>query len=180
MGRRFQELAFSRLVKEHQQEHGSRRQYERMEQSGPPGNTLGPTEQDFIQRRDSFLSAKPAGPTSSIAAAPKASFASSTRNSSASQTCAATSSTSAWEIRTTTPVHPSSYRTPPTSPASRSSAASRSTSTTRKPQPSSNPSAPPASPTSSRESSSSTSRPSTGTAPSTSRLATPSRSCRRF
>jgi uncharacterized protein len=57
MGRRFQELAFTPLVKEHQQEHGSRRQYERMEQSSPLGNTLGPAEQDFIQRRDSFYMA---------------------------------------------------------------------------------------------------------------------------
>jgi uncharacterized protein len=57
MSRRFQELAFTPLVKEHQKEHGSRRQYERMEQSSPPGNTLSPTEQDFIQRRDSFYMA---------------------------------------------------------------------------------------------------------------------------
>jgi predicted pyridoxine 5'-phosphate oxidase superfamily flavin-nucleotide-binding protein len=54
MGRRFQELAFTPLVKEHQKEHGSRRQYERMEQSAPPGDVLGPAEQDFLQRRDSF------------------------------------------------------------------------------------------------------------------------------
>jgi hypothetical protein len=57
MSRRFQELAFTRLVKEHQQEHGSRRQYERMEQSAPQGDSLGPAEQDFIQRRDSFYMA---------------------------------------------------------------------------------------------------------------------------
>jgi hypothetical protein len=58
MGRRFQELAFTPLVKEHQQEHGSRRQYERMEKSTPQGeDTLGPPEQDFIQRRDSFYMA---------------------------------------------------------------------------------------------------------------------------
>jgi predicted pyridoxine 5'-phosphate oxidase superfamily flavin-nucleotide-binding protein len=57
MGRRFHELAFTRLVKEHQEEHGSRRQYERMEQSVLQGNTLGPAEQDFIQRRDSFYMA---------------------------------------------------------------------------------------------------------------------------
>jgi uncharacterized protein len=54
MGRRFQELAFTPLVKEHQLEHGSRRQYERMEQTAPAGNTLGPAEQDFLQHRDSF------------------------------------------------------------------------------------------------------------------------------
>ena len=57
MGRRFQELAFTRLVKEHQLEHGSRRQYERMEQTSPAGSTLGPAEQDFIKRRDSFYMA---------------------------------------------------------------------------------------------------------------------------
>jgi predicted pyridoxine 5'-phosphate oxidase superfamily flavin-nucleotide-binding protein len=57
MSRRFQELAFTRLVKKHQQEHGSRRQYERMEQSAPQGDSLGPAEQDFIQRRDSFYMA---------------------------------------------------------------------------------------------------------------------------
>jgi predicted pyridoxine 5'-phosphate oxidase superfamily flavin-nucleotide-binding protein len=57
MGRRFQELAFTPLVKKHQQEHDSRRQYARMEQSAPLGDTLGPAEQDFIQRRDSFYMA---------------------------------------------------------------------------------------------------------------------------
>jgi uncharacterized protein len=57
MGRRFQELAFTRLVKEHQKEHGSRRQYERMEQTAPAGDFLGPAEQDFIQRRDSVYMA---------------------------------------------------------------------------------------------------------------------------
>jgi uncharacterized protein len=57
MGRRFQELAFTPLVKKHQQEHDSRRQYQRMEQSAPLGDTLGPAEQDFIQRRDSFYMA---------------------------------------------------------------------------------------------------------------------------
>jgi hypothetical protein len=57
MGRRFQELAFTPLVKQHQQEHGSRRQYDRMEQTSAPGDTLGPAEQEFIQRRDSFYMA---------------------------------------------------------------------------------------------------------------------------
>jgi predicted pyridoxine 5'-phosphate oxidase superfamily flavin-nucleotide-binding protein len=57
MSRRFQELAFTPLVKKHQQEHDSRRQYGRMEQSAPQGDTLGPAEQDFIQRRDSFYMA---------------------------------------------------------------------------------------------------------------------------
>ncbi len=58
MGRRFQELAFTSLVKEHQEEHGSRRQYDRVEKSAPQGNdTLGPAEQDFLKRRDSFYMA---------------------------------------------------------------------------------------------------------------------------
>jgi hypothetical protein len=57
MGRRFQELTFTPLVKEHQKEHGSRRQYERMEQALPPGDILGPAEEDFIKRRDSFYMA---------------------------------------------------------------------------------------------------------------------------
>ncbi len=54
MGRRFSNLAFTPLVKEQQQEHGSRRQYERVEQTGPPGDALGPAEQEFLKRRDSF------------------------------------------------------------------------------------------------------------------------------
>jgi uncharacterized protein len=57
MGRRFQELAFTPLVKEHQLEHGSRRQYEHMEQIAPAGDTLSPAEQDFLQHRDSFYMA---------------------------------------------------------------------------------------------------------------------------
>lgn len=57
MGRRFHELAFTPRVKDQQLQHGSRRQYERMEQSSPLGNTLGPAEQAFIQNRDSFYMA---------------------------------------------------------------------------------------------------------------------------
>ncbi len=57
MGRRFQELAFTPRVKEHQQEHGSRRQYERMEQAAPLDNALGAAEQAFITLRDSFYMA---------------------------------------------------------------------------------------------------------------------------
>jgi predicted pyridoxine 5'-phosphate oxidase superfamily flavin-nucleotide-binding protein len=57
MGRRFQELAFTPRVKDQQLQHGSRRQYERMEQSSPSGDTLGPAEQAFIQNRDSFYMA---------------------------------------------------------------------------------------------------------------------------
>jgi len=57
MGRRFQELTFTPLVKEHQKEHGSLHQYERIEQTAPQGDTLGPPEQDFIKRRDGFYMA---------------------------------------------------------------------------------------------------------------------------
>jgi predicted pyridoxine 5'-phosphate oxidase superfamily flavin-nucleotide-binding protein len=65
MSRRFQELAFTPSVREQQQQHGSRRQYERMEQTTPrrdspqdnSGDALGPAEQDFISRRDSFYMA---------------------------------------------------------------------------------------------------------------------------
>jgi len=57
MGRSFAELAFTPLVKAQQQKHNSRRQYERMEQTGPPGNALGPDEQAFIALRDSFYMA---------------------------------------------------------------------------------------------------------------------------
>ncbi len=57
MSRSFSELAFTPLVKAQQQKHGSRRQYERMEQSGPPGNILDSYAQAFIQLRDSFYMA---------------------------------------------------------------------------------------------------------------------------
>jgi predicted pyridoxine 5'-phosphate oxidase superfamily flavin-nucleotide-binding protein len=57
MGRRFQELAFTPLVKQHQQEHGSRVQYERLAERSGPGNTLGRDEQAFIALRDSFYMA---------------------------------------------------------------------------------------------------------------------------
>jgi len=57
MGRRFQELAFTPLVKQHQQEHGSRSQYERLAERSPLGNSLGPDEQAFIALRDSFYMA---------------------------------------------------------------------------------------------------------------------------
>ena len=57
MGRRFQELAFTPRVKQNQLDHGSRRQYERMEQTSPAGNALGAAEQTFIQQRDSFYMA---------------------------------------------------------------------------------------------------------------------------
>jgi predicted pyridoxine 5'-phosphate oxidase superfamily flavin-nucleotide-binding protein len=57
MGRRFQELAFTPLVKQHQQEHGSKSQYERLAERSPLGNALGADEQAFIALRDSFYMA---------------------------------------------------------------------------------------------------------------------------
>lgn len=57
MGRRFAELAFTPLVKEQQQQHGSRHLYERVEQSQNIGDRLGPDEQAFIRERDGFYMA---------------------------------------------------------------------------------------------------------------------------
>jgi len=57
MGRRFAELAFTPLVKEQQQLHGSRHLYERVEQSPDPVDRLGPDEQAFIRARDGFYMA---------------------------------------------------------------------------------------------------------------------------
>lgn len=54
MGRRFAELAFTPLVQKEQEKHGSRRQYARVEQMGPPGDRLSDFEQDFIAERDGF------------------------------------------------------------------------------------------------------------------------------
>jgi hypothetical protein len=57
MGRRFAELAFTPLVKKHQQQHGSRDSYARVEQLGDPGDRLGPDEQAFLEQRDGFYMA---------------------------------------------------------------------------------------------------------------------------
>lgn len=54
---RFQELAFTPLVKAEQLKHNSRRQYERMEQSTPGGGALSTSERTFIGLRDSFYMA---------------------------------------------------------------------------------------------------------------------------
>jgi len=54
MGRRFAEIAFTPAVKEEQKRHGSRRQYQRVEEQGEPGDRLGPHERAFIQARDGF------------------------------------------------------------------------------------------------------------------------------
>jgi uncharacterized protein len=57
MSRRFAELAFTPLVKEQQERHGSRRQYARMEEIGEPGDRLTEFEQEFIAGRDGFYMA---------------------------------------------------------------------------------------------------------------------------
>jgi uncharacterized protein len=57
MSRRFAELAFTPLVKEQQTQHGSRRQYARMEAAGEPGDRLGADEREFIAGRDGFYMA---------------------------------------------------------------------------------------------------------------------------
>jgi predicted pyridoxine 5'-phosphate oxidase superfamily flavin-nucleotide-binding protein len=54
MGRRFAEIAFTPAVKEEQERHGSRRQYQRVEEQGEPGNRLGPHERAFIHAWDGF------------------------------------------------------------------------------------------------------------------------------
>jgi predicted pyridoxine 5'-phosphate oxidase superfamily flavin-nucleotide-binding protein len=54
---RFHELAFTPLVKELQELHNSRRQYERMEQANPGGGALSSSETTFIGLRDSFYMA---------------------------------------------------------------------------------------------------------------------------
>jgi predicted pyridoxine 5'-phosphate oxidase superfamily flavin-nucleotide-binding protein len=54
MGRRFAELAFTSKVKEQQQLHDSREQYEHVEQTGRLDSQLGPQEKAFIQQRDEF------------------------------------------------------------------------------------------------------------------------------
>jgi predicted pyridoxine 5'-phosphate oxidase superfamily flavin-nucleotide-binding protein len=57
MGRRFAELAFTPLVRQQQEQHGSRRQYARTEQMGEVDEQLGPYERQFIQERDGFYMA---------------------------------------------------------------------------------------------------------------------------
>jgi hypothetical protein len=57
MGRRFAELAFTPLVKQHQQLHSSRPMYERVEHSGDTDDRLGHDEQAFIRDRDGFYMA---------------------------------------------------------------------------------------------------------------------------
>ncbi len=57
MSQSFARIAFTPLVKEQQTVHGSRRQYERVEQFGPTGDRLTEAERAFIADRDSFYMA---------------------------------------------------------------------------------------------------------------------------
>jgi predicted pyridoxine 5'-phosphate oxidase superfamily flavin-nucleotide-binding protein len=54
MAKTFGSLAFTPIVKKLQEQHGSRRQYERMETQGPAHNKLTITETTFLAQRDSF------------------------------------------------------------------------------------------------------------------------------
>lgn len=57
MGRAFAKIAFTPLVKQQQELHGSRRQYQRIEEAGESGVRLGEDERDFIEARDGFYMA---------------------------------------------------------------------------------------------------------------------------
>ena len=57
MGRQFAKIAFTPLVKKQQELHGSRRQYQRIEEYGEPGSRLGEDEREFIEARDGFYMA---------------------------------------------------------------------------------------------------------------------------
>ena len=57
MGRQFAKIAFTPLVKKQQVLHGSRRQYQRIEEAGEPGTRLGGDEREFIEARDGFYMA---------------------------------------------------------------------------------------------------------------------------
>jgi hypothetical protein len=57
MGRSFARVAFTPLVKQQQTLHGSRQQYERVEQFGKAGDALTEAERNFIASRDSFYMA---------------------------------------------------------------------------------------------------------------------------
>ncbi len=50
----FGSIAFTPLVKKLQERFGSRRQYERMEQSGPSNDRFTPFETEFLSQRDTF------------------------------------------------------------------------------------------------------------------------------
>jgi predicted pyridoxine 5'-phosphate oxidase superfamily flavin-nucleotide-binding protein len=57
MGQHFAELAFTPLVKRQQEIHGSRRQYQRIEEFGESSNRFGDNERQFISARDGFYMA---------------------------------------------------------------------------------------------------------------------------
>ena len=57
MSRSFAELAFTPLVKKRQEQHGSRRQYARMEEIGEAGDRLTDFEREFIAASDGFYMA---------------------------------------------------------------------------------------------------------------------------
>ena len=57
MGRRFAEIAFTPLVKEQQEKHGSRHLYERTERSDNAGDRLGDFEREFVAGSDGFYMA---------------------------------------------------------------------------------------------------------------------------
>jgi uncharacterized protein len=54
MGKKFAKIAFTPLVQRQQALHGSRSMYERVEQSGAPGDRLTSDEREFLRARDSF------------------------------------------------------------------------------------------------------------------------------
>lgn len=57
MGRAFAKIAFTHLAKQQQELHGSRRQYQRIEDNGEPGSRLGEDEREFFEARDGFYMA---------------------------------------------------------------------------------------------------------------------------
>ena len=57
MPHNFGSLVFTPLVKALQEQHGSRRQYERLEKSNSSPGRLGPQESEFIAERDTFYMA---------------------------------------------------------------------------------------------------------------------------
>ena len=57
MSQSFAERAFTPLVKKQQEQHGSRRQYARMEEIGEPGDRLTEFEREFIAASDGFYMA---------------------------------------------------------------------------------------------------------------------------
>ena len=54
MAHNFGSLVFTPTIKALQEKHGSRRQYSRVEESGPARDRLGPTEREFLAERDNF------------------------------------------------------------------------------------------------------------------------------